>query len=181
MKKSAYVVGGILIGFVVATSTSAFADTVKSLIGKKVTGEYTVIVNGETLIDKGAVIDGRANVPVRGISEALGADIKVSNKTITITNSGSEEMVQPSNGDNNGYNSWSKADLENRRTTLLERILEPTKAERNLIAKDLEVAKSEGAEVLINSLEKQLAVYDADIAKYTAELKSVEAALAAAK
>ncbi|MGV7643095.1 stalk domain-containing protein, partial [Mycobacterium kansasii] len=55
------------------------------MIGKKVTGEYTVVVNGEKLSDKGAIIDGRANVPVRALSESLGVDIKVDGKTIMVT------------------------------------------------------------------------------------------------
>lgn len=179
MKKSAYVIGGVVIGIVLATTTSALADGVRSLVGKKVTGEYTVIVNGKTLSDKGAIIDGRANVPVRGVSEALGADIKVSNKTITVTNSISEQVDRPSTGGSSEYTGWSKTDLENRRSTLIEKILEPTKAEREKIVKDLEKAKSEGSEIQISSLEKQLALYDADIAKYTADLENVEAALAA--
>ncbi|WP_240927431.1 hypothetical protein [Paenibacillus thiaminolyticus] len=72
MKKWTYLVSGIAIGALVATAGSAFADQVKSMIGKKVTAEYTVVVNGKELEDKGAVIEGRTNVPVRGISNALG-------------------------------------------------------------------------------------------------------------
>jgi len=80
---------GLVISFVLGVSVAAFGQDVyaqiNSMIGKKVTGEYTVIVNGETLSDKGAIIDGRANVPVRALSESLGADIKVEGKTIMVT------------------------------------------------------------------------------------------------
>ncbi|MGG3278782.1 copper amine oxidase [Paenibacillus solani] len=186
MKKSAYVIGGVLIGFVLATSTSAFADTVKSLIGKKVTGEYTVIVNGEKLLEKGAIIDGKANVPVRAISDALGADIKVSGKTITVISEGqaaieSTEPSKPATGDNE-YIGRTKDDLEKTITMLNDKILNPTKAERETIAKNLEAAKTnEADEQRISTLEKQLELYDADIEKYSNELSQVEAALAAIK
>lgn len=64
MKKVAYIAMGFLLGVVFMTAGAAFADQLKSLIGKKVTGEYTVIVNGSKLSDKGAVIDSKANVPL---------------------------------------------------------------------------------------------------------------------
>lgn len=72
-------------GVLVATTGEDVAAQVQSMIGKKVTGEYTVVVNGEKLSDKGAIIDGRANVPVRALSESLGVDIKVDGKTIMVT------------------------------------------------------------------------------------------------
>jgi hypothetical protein len=181
MKKSLYVLGGVLIGVVVATSSSAIADGVKSLIGKKVTGEYTITVNGERLTDKGAIIDGKANVPVRAISESLGAEIKVSGKTITVTTEPSNDTANSSVNSSNQYASWSKADLVNRQTTLRDNILAPTQAERQSLLKELEQAKADESEVLIETLEKQIAVYDNDIAKYTAELEKVEAALASIK
>ncbi|MDU0329236.1 stalk domain-containing protein [Paenibacillus sp. 3LSP] len=76
-------VSGFVAGLLFMLSASAFADSI-SLIGKKVTGEYSVVVNGEKLNDKGAVINNRTNVPVRGLSEALGADVSVDNQTKTI-------------------------------------------------------------------------------------------------
>lgn len=79
-----------LVGVFVAASSEDVSAQVISMIGKKVTGEYTVVVNGKTLPDKGSIIDGRANVPVRALSESLGADIKVEGKTITVT---AEETV----------------------------------------------------------------------------------------
>lgn len=180
MKKSAYVIGGVLIGFVVATSTSAFADTVKSLIGKKVTGEYTVTVNGQRLADKGAIIDGKANVPVRGISEALGADIKVSGKTITVTTESSEVLNENTNS--NKYHGRSKADIEGTLSILRDKILAPTLAGREEIAAEIARLTEEGAsQDLIESRKKQLASYDADIAAAKADIAEAEAALAAIK
>lgn len=73
------------LGIFVATVGEDVSAQVKSMIGKKVTGEYTVVVNGKTLSEKGAIIDGRANLPVRALSESIGADIKVQGKTIIVS------------------------------------------------------------------------------------------------
>lgn len=207
MKKSMYLIGGVLVGFVLATSTGAFADAVSSMIGKKVTGEYTVIVNGTALTDKGAIIDSKANVPVRGIADALGANVAVSGKTITITQNKTEDVQSVAQGTtaepaditppakediiiidipevketDNEYMGRSKADLEGVRDVLINRILEPTKASKEKLLKELEAAKKvENSDAFIATIEKEIAAYDADITKYTADLAKVEAAIAAA-
>lgn len=91
MKNILFGIGCFIVGVVFASSADSVFAQVQSMIGKKVTGEYTVIVNGKTLADKGSVIDGKANVPLRSMSEALGADIKVEDRTINIT---TEEPAQ---------------------------------------------------------------------------------------
>ncbi|MGZ0043392.1 2,' 3'-cyclic nucleotide 2'-phosphodiesterase [Paenibacillus ottowii] len=96
MKKWSYLLSGILIGAVVATTGNAFADQVKSLIGEKVAGEYTVKVNGNSLAENAIVVDGKAHVPLRAVSDSLGAGIKVDGKTIQIdTQSNIESSVEP--------------------------------------------------------------------------------------
>lgn len=201
MKKSMYLIGGVIVGFVLATSAGAFADAVSSMIGKKVTGEYTVIVNGTALSDKGAIIDSKANVPVRGIADALGANVAVSGKTITITQNKTEDVrsatqgtsTEPTKEDaiivdipevketDNEYMGRSKADLEGVRDVLINRILEPTKAGKEKLLKELEAAKKvENSDAFVATIEKEIAAYDIDIAKYTAELAKVEAAIDAA-
>ncbi|GAA0840449.1 hypothetical protein GCM10008915_35930 [Bifidobacterium pullorum subsp. gallinarum] len=207
MKKSMYLIGGVLVGFVLATSTGAFADAVSSMIGKKVTGEYTIIVNGTALTEKGAIIDSKANVPVRGIADALGANVAVSGKTITITQNKTEDVqsvaqdtttepadvLPPAKEDiiiidipevketDNEYMGRSKSDLEGVRDVLINRILEPTKASKEKLLKELEAAKKvENSDAFIATIEKEIAAYDADITKYTADLAKVEAAIAAA-
>ncbi|WP_238808029.1 stalk domain-containing protein [Paenibacillus sp. EKM212P] len=84
MKKWSYLLSGVLIGAVIATAGSAFADQVKTLIGAKVAGEYTVKVNGSALTENAIVVDGKAHVPLRAVSDSLGAGIKVDGKTIQI-------------------------------------------------------------------------------------------------
>ncbi|WP_059049038.1 hypothetical protein [Paenibacillus senegalimassiliensis] len=84
MKKWSYIIGGFILGiFVTISSDVAFAE-VQSLIGKKVTGEMNVVVNGEALQTKGAVIQGTTNAPVRALSNALDANLKVEGNTIYI-------------------------------------------------------------------------------------------------
>lgn len=186
MKKIAYIAMGILVGIVFSTAGMAFADTVKSLVGKKVTGEYTVVVNGKTLSDKGAVIDSKANVPARALSEALGADVQVSGKTINIT---TEEAISDVFNDNsstvvsqtNKYIGGTKASLEQLRTSTIENVLAPLKKDRDKIAKDLEEAKAAGHQDIASLAEERLTQYDADIAKYEAEIKLIDEALLTAK
>lgn len=96
MKKWMYAVGSFVIGVVVASSSDAVAAQVKNLTGQKVSGEYTVVVNGETLSDKGAIIAGRTNAPVRAVSESLGADLKVdnNNKVVEINTSDKDALLK---------------------------------------------------------------------------------------
>ncbi|WP_059050863.1 PspA/IM30 family protein [Paenibacillus senegalimassiliensis] len=91
MKKWGYLLSGILIGAIVATSGSAAAAQLKSLVGQKVTGELTVVVNGKELPSKGAVINGTTNAPVRALVDAVGGDLQLEGKTINIT------TITPSN------------------------------------------------------------------------------------
>ncbi|MBO2942821.1 copper amine oxidase [Paenibacillus sp. F411] len=187
MKKSAYVIGGILIGFVFATSTGAFADSVKSLIGKKVTGEYTVIVNGEMIADKGGIIDGRANVPIRGISEALEADITVKGKTITVTTSKAKTTdispAKPTSSSGNKYAGSSKESLEELKQSIEKNRIKPAVEEREHILQEIEILKKPDAfgqsAPNLEVKQKQLAEYDEIIRKATEELGLVEEALAA--
>ncbi|GAV13229.1 stalk domain-containing protein [Paenibacillus sp. NAIST15-1] len=190
MKKWMYLVSGVVIGALVTTAGSAFADQIKSLVGEKVTGEYTVVVNGKALQDKGAVINGRTNVPVRGVSQALGADIRVEGKKIIVT---SKQAVNASVGgstkaDTNGnkYMADSKESLEVLRDSIKKNRIKPAVEERQSIVEEIETLKKsqeksgEEAPVLV-VMEKQLDEYDAIIARANEDLRLVEEALAAKK
>ncbi|WP_433939099.1 stalk domain-containing protein [Paenibacillus lautus] len=88
----------------------------------------TVVVNGQKLTDKGAIIDGKANVPVRGISEVLGADIKVDGKTIIVTteSENNQTPIEPTVSQNNNYKEFTKQQLESNLANLNDNILAPT-------------------------------------------------------
>ncbi|RPK29989.1 stalk domain-containing protein [Paenibacillus xylanexedens] len=193
MKKVAYIAGGILIGMVVSTAGGAFADTVKSVVGKKVTGEYTVIVDGKKLSDKGAIIDSRANVPARALSEALGADVQVSGKTITITSDGSSSTESNSSGAtasaptnaSNKYIGYTKSSLEELKESKINNTIKPVSEGRESILKEIADAKelmAKGVPVTnLEIFEKELASHDKILAEANAELKLIDEALLTAK
>lgn len=185
MKKWAYMASGILIGVVVATSGSAVAAQVKSLVGQKVSGEFTVVVNNKKLSDKGPVINGRTNAPVRAITEALGADLKVEGKTLYITTDSitDESSANGNVSSSNKYIGQPKTSLLNNKNSLENHILAPTlKGREDILAeiKSLKELEANGVPVpVLAEKEKQLKEYEADIAKYTEELRLVNEALAA--
>ncbi|MEK3674603.1 hypothetical protein [Paenibacillus sp. FSL R10-2771] len=79
MKK--YIVG-FLAGAVFAISATAFADTIPSLIGKKVQAQYTVEVNGKVL--NTVVVEGSNYAPVRSLGEAAGYDVSLEGKKVIL-------------------------------------------------------------------------------------------------
>ncbi|MDK8188767.1 copper amine oxidase [Paenibacillus sp. UMB7766-LJ446] len=185
--KVAYIAGGIIIGVVFSTSAGAFADTVKSMVGKKVTGEYTIVVDGKKLSDKGSVIDSRANVPARSLSDALGADVKVSGKTITIT-SGEEsatatETTNSSNipNGNNSFEGKSKAYLESMKKGYTSEILPPLVAGLEKVTKEYEGIKAAGDEESTRLAKQKVDEYQKLVDDAQAELKLIDEALLTAK
>lgn len=144
MKKWAYLIGGIVIGAMVATTGSALAEQVKSMIGKKVTGELSIVVNGKALQDKGAVIDGKTNVPVRSFSQALGVSVDVQGNKIVVTSNESTSkdgvsMENPNSGK-------SKSSLESRKDYLENVEIKPLAEKKNEIKKSIEKSKANADE-----------------------------------
>ncbi|MBY0011505.1 hypothetical protein [Paenibacillus typhae] len=88
-------VSGIIVGALLFSGVSAFADSVE-LIGKKVAGTYTIIKDGKKIADA-AIINGSAYAPVRAVSEATGATLTVEGKTIimesTVSSAASADEV----------------------------------------------------------------------------------------
>ncbi|MGG1879356.1 copper amine oxidase [Paenibacillus cisolokensis] len=185
MKKWMYLLLGTVFGVFIALGGTVFADQVNSLIGKKVTGEMTVIVNGKELSEKGAVINGRTNAPVRAVVDAVGGELKLEGKTIHITTASEQthdNSVLTPNKDNKYLNS-SKSDLEELKNSILNNRIKPAVEERAGILKEIEILKTSGpngtpAPGLIDK-QKQLDEYNTIIANAEAELELVEAALAA--
>lgn len=172
MKKWSYLLSGILIGALVATSGSAVAAQVKSLVGQKVTGEYKVVVNGEELQDKGAVISGRTNAPVRAISESLGADLKVDNKTKTITITTDEK---PSVG--NG-NTVGEIENDTQSSLLKHKEFLESEIDRLTISKEYHEDQYEKSEGLPKEIFKQaLDGILQQLSERTAELQEVNSQL----
>lgn len=187
MKKWAYLLSGIVIGAIVATSTSAVAAQVKSLIGQKVTGEYTVIVNGKELADKGAVIAGKTNAPVRDLADALGVELKVSEKKIIINNTDSiqaedSKANDPKKSDSgNKYIGGNRSNLETLKDSIQNNRINPAVEERKRLSSEIETLKeteAKGVSVpVLAEKEKQLKEYDEIINKANEELRLVNEAL----
>ncbi|MCT2195203.1 DUF4315 family protein [Paenibacillus sp. p3-SID1389] len=83
---------GLLVGAIIFGGSSAIA-AVKSLVGSKVTGVYTINKADGTKVADGAVINGAAYVPVRDVSEAVGIPLRVEGKTITIGTIKESEVI----------------------------------------------------------------------------------------
>ncbi|QMV44473.1 hypothetical protein [Cohnella cholangitidis] len=74
---------GIVIGAVLMYSGQAFGETISN-IGKKVTGELTVELNGND-IGTGVVISNKTYLPVRDIANAFKAGIEVKEGGVSLT------------------------------------------------------------------------------------------------
>ncbi|OPH57826.1 hypothetical protein BC351_04840 [Paenibacillus ferrarius] len=72
MKK--YILGGIT-GFLVATTLSAHAEEITSLIGKTIQGAFPFQIEGKTLGTPAIVVDGTSYLPVRAFGEATGYEV----------------------------------------------------------------------------------------------------------
>ncbi|MBE7901058.1 2,' 3'-cyclic nucleotide 2'-phosphodiesterase [Paenibacillus polymyxa] len=199
MKKWSYLLSGVLIGAVVATAGSSFADQVKSLVGEKVAGEYAVKVNGNSLVENAIVVDGKAHVPLRAVTDSLGVNLKVDGKTIQIESSNTSSKqtnveventeVKASSGK---YQGWPASKLEDRKVELEKFINDTEKDKKNLQqslekyskfreeyagnkkAMDTLDSKTKGTEEVLQEAET-------NIAKYKTELEEINKAIAALK
>lgn len=84
-------IAGIMVGAFLFGGTSVLADSIKSIVGAKVTGTYTVQKTDGTKVADGAVINGSAYVPVRALADATGIPLNVEGKTITL----GDQTVKP--------------------------------------------------------------------------------------
>ncbi|MFB5761092.1 stalk domain-containing protein [Paenibacillus medicaginis] len=153
MKKWTYLLSGVVIGAVVVTSGSAFADQVKSLMGQKVAGEYVVQVNGGKLADSAIVVDGKAHVPIRAVSDSLGAEVQVDGKTINITTS---EVKLPSGSGDNALNNGSTGSAEVAVDDSISKLSETTLKNKK------------------DSLQESIAVYEDSLGQYHRTLEAAE-------
>ncbi|SPY16090.1 2',3'-cyclic-nucleotide 2'-phosphodiesterase [Paenibacillus polymyxa] len=198
MKKWSYLLvllSGMLIGTVIATAGSAFADQIKSMIGQTVAGEYTVKVNGNSLSENAIVVDGKAHVPLRAVTDSLGANLKVDGKTIQIESSdnfSSKQTADVIQSVSNKYQGWPVSKLEDRKLELEKFVIDTEKDKENL-QKTLEkyskfreeYAGNKKAMDTLDSntkgTEEVLQEAETNIAKYKTELEEINKAIAALK
>ncbi|WP_328800275.1 2,' 3'-cyclic nucleotide 2'-phosphodiesterase [Paenibacillus sp. LX16] len=195
MKKWSYLLSGVLIGAVVATAGSSFADQVKSLVGEKVAGEYAVKVNGNSLVENAIVVDGKAHVPLRAVTDSLGANLKVDGKIIQIESSNNPSSKQTNTEVkiySGKYQGWPVSKLEERKSEL-EKFVSDTEKDKENLQKSLEKYNKlreeySGNKKMLGNLDSEtkgteevLQEAETNIAKYKTELEEINKAIAALK
>lgn len=85
-------VSGIIVGVLMFAGTVVFADSV-GLIGKKVTGIFTIEQDGKKVADA-VIIDGSAYAPVRAVAEASGTKLLVEGKKIIMGDETAKNKVE---------------------------------------------------------------------------------------
>ncbi|MEK5165971.1 2,' 3'-cyclic nucleotide 2'-phosphodiesterase [Paenibacillus sp. FSL R5-0527] len=193
MKKWMYLLIGVVIGAVLATTGSAFADQVKSMVGKEVVGEYKVSVNGAALSENAIVVEGKAHVPLRAVSDSLGANIAVNGKSIQITTNTADqtepESVTEGKATSGKFANWPKDELEERKAKLEGYIINAEEGKEKTTINLERVEKSKDSSDFPKTLEitnkniermkQSIKESEAAIAEYKAELQEVNAALEA--
>ncbi|URJ42221.1 2,' 3'-cyclic nucleotide 2'-phosphodiesterase [Paenibacillus polymyxa] len=195
MKKWSYLLSGVLIGAVVATAGSSFADQVKSLVGEKVAGEYAVKVNGNSLVENAIVVDGKAHVPLRAVTDSLGANLKVDGKTIQIESSNTSSSKQTNTEvktSSGKYQGWPASKLEERKSEL-EKFVNDTEKDKENLQKSLEKYNKlreeySGNKKMLDNLDSEtkgteevLQEAETNIAKYKTELEEINKAISSLK
>lgn len=163
MKKWASLAVAFIIGVVVASSSGTVLAKVQSLVGQKVTGELKVIVNGKELADKGAVVNGRTNAPVRAIAEAIGGEVELSGDTVNITT-----KATPSTQTNGSKETFNEEKLK------LERSIESLQKDKNEMEAKYEAEPNPGYQGAIDSLDRLITTKQAELDKINEALKSNE-------
>lgn len=168
MKK--YIVG-FLAGAVFAISATAFADTIPSLIGKKVQAQYTVEVNGKIL--NTVVVDGSNYAPVRSLGEAAGYSVVVDGKKVILNSEvkavdGIKSISNPTyTVEQINYSIKSAKDNVDRYTLAVNTTEEAIK-------KESDQSRIEQFTVLLNAYKQQLTEAQALLDKWQAQLAELQ-------
>lgn len=186
-------ISGLIVGLLLFAGTTVFADSAKSLLGKKVQGTFEVAFNGKAIGDA-AVIDGSTFLPVRSISDATGINIAVEGKKINLTTSGNQIVADISDAETDAKNKAEglvtskintlqenikthqfNIDLEKNTLSNLQKKLVELKA-----ADDGKAVSKQGIEIVegkIADSQKLIAELQAKIDAAEAEIKQLEAQL----
>jgi peptidoglycan hydrolase CwlO-like protein len=176
-------ISGLVVGVLLFASTTVFADSAKSLLGKKVQGTFDVSFNGHQ-IGSAPVIDGSTYLPVRSISEAAGINISVEGKRIELTTT--DEIVPTVTDAETDAKNRSNAEISAQIGLLKNKIQtyeSNIKIERDEVLtpleeklKELETAPQTGnSRQAITNIEKKIADSNANITKMQAEIDAAEA------
>lgn len=168
-------IAGIMVGALLFGGTSVLADSIKSIVGAKVTGTYTVQKTDGTKVADGAVINGSAYVPVRALADATGIPLNVEGKTITMgTQSVKPEGNALSDEELQIVNEITRLKNANRSTQgLIDLELLNEKTLLDAIAE--EEARAEKMPGRLGILKEELAKSNAKVAEYQAQIDAAEA------
>lgn len=91
MKKFVF---GLIVGAVLMLPVAAFGEEI-SKIGKRITAEFPVFLDGEELPVKAVALEGTSYAPVRVIAESLGLQVEfVDRQVILSTQKDGDEVVE---------------------------------------------------------------------------------------
>lgn len=156
---------GLVIGIMLATTSAAYADEIKSLIGNQIDGSFPLYLNDKRLATDVAVVEGTSYVPVRALVEALGLNIEFKDETVRIT-------ATPGNEVDRMTNSIPKVEVEEMEINQtvqsqidsLDRQIEWQKHRLYLANEDLKFAKPEAAPIITKGI-KEIEIKIADLEK----------------
>jgi hypothetical protein len=167
-----YVIG-FLVGVLCASVAPAYG-AVSSLVGKKVSGEYTVKVDGTTLSNKSVAIDGTTYAPLRAIGDATGYDVSFENKTVVFTKKESEskgsDQVTNDQTTTENPNAASIAEIDAQLTGLRKQLINISNELTSLNAKYM----TSDDETLKSSLRSQADVLKEQYKQIEAQIKELE-------
>lgn len=75
MKRTKWFVVGLLVGISLILGATAFADEIKSYIGKQIEGQFPITIDNERIEQPGLVIEGVSYLPVRVAGELFGYNV----------------------------------------------------------------------------------------------------------
>ncbi|MBW7475107.1 copper amine oxidase N-terminal domain-containing protein [Paenibacillus oenotherae] len=134
MKRSAYVMIGMMIGILISFGIGASGGRLDSLIGKGIQGEREMYLNGEK-IGTAVIFDGQTFIPVRSMNGYFGINFTLDSKKIAF---GSEPIYAMRPAKYSLYQiKYSRSKQEELlRTTIMEMNKKPSLslAEKNHIA-----------------------------------------------
>lgn len=166
-------VAGFLAGAVFTLSAAAFADDIKSLVGKKIQGETVVELNGQAL-DTAIIVDGKSYAPVRSIGEAAGYDVSMQNKKIILDEKVSNTPTAATPGEETNLDLY-KSRLAERINDQKDRI---TALQKRIEGMEYEMSKPNYVDRGEKAVTDQ---YKADLEEQQALLANLEAELATLK
>lgn len=185
-KKIAITVAALLL----LTGTAAYGAT-SSIVGAKVQGIFSVVVNGEKISDA-VVVNGLTYVPLRSISNSIGGDIQVVGKTVSIVTPdqsvdvGADERSIILKGKIYGLETTIstrqkkitsiKDEITSLELAIAGNEASPVYADRGIVFRDTELYKETASR--ITALQAQVDAINAEITDLQAQIAAVETELA---